>query len=434
VRTAAAAFHEGAYAARHLFDALCSIYALDLRDDGSIHYRQRLLDSELRRRLRAGLDDTPHFFTGMKRDLWTRLRSPIPRSNDNTNVNVLPVFDTLVALTETNIQHEIDPETLHTRGPIQYDDEHGHKLFMLAHPRLDRARNTLVNLASRLSNKPSLMVYEQALTGPRTRRVIAQLPVRQLPYVHSFGLTPQHVVVFAGPLLLDAWRLLYSERGFIHHFRYHADRGSKIYVVDRATGSMRMHRAPAMFVFHVINTFERADGALVQDVLAYHDASIIESLAVAALRGRWPEFGGTALRLVLHEGREHAEVTPLADQRFDFPTVHDAQADGRPYRYTFGAYGRHELDGYVGGIVQLDVEQGHTQRFSESGYVFLEPLFVPAPQARHERDGVLLSMACHTSQAKSALAVLDAESLAVRAWGDLDIDVPLSFHGSFLRA
>jgi carotenoid cleavage dioxygenase-like enzyme len=278
------------------------------------------------------------------------------------------------------------------------------------------------------------VLYEQALAGPRTRRVIAELPLKQLPYLHSFGLTPRHAVLFAGPLLLDVWRLLFSERGFIHHFRYRPERGSKIYAIDRASGALQKYRAPAMFVFHVINTFEREDGALVQDVLAYHDASLIQTLTVAALRDGWPEFGGSALRLVLHQGREEAEVLPLADQRFDFPTVHDARADGHPYRYAYGVYGRQESDGYRGGVVQLDVESGHIKRFQEDGYLLQEPVFVPCPDAKHERDGVLLAMATHATQARSALAVLDAESLSVRAWGELDIDIPLSFHGSFLPA
>jgi beta,beta-carotene 9',10'-dioxygenase len=435
VRTAAAAFREGVFSAEHLFDALCSVYSLELGPAGQVRYRQRLLDSEMRRRLRDGHNDTPHFFTRMRRGPLTRLFSPVPRSNDNTNVNVLPFERSLVAMTETNVQHEIDPVSLRTRGHVEYDDEHGHKLFMLAHPQLDRQRGVAVNVASVLAKDAALVLYEHALAGPeaRKRRTIAKLPMKQLPYLHSFGLTPQHAVLFAGPMLLDVWRLLWSERGYIQHFRYQPERGSKIYCVERATGQVRTFRAPAMFVFHVMNTFER-DAALVQDVLAYHDTSVIDSLSVAALRGRWPAFGGCAVRLTMRPGREDAEVEPLLEQRFDFPTLHEAHSNGRPYRHAYGVYGSYEQDGYRSGIVQLDVESGSSKRFTETDYVFGEPVFVPRAGGTGERDGVLLSMASHASQAKSALVVLDAETLDVRAWGSLDIDVPLSFHGSFLTA
>lgn len=432
VRTAAAGFQVGSFRAAHLFDALCAIYAFDLGADGSVRFRQRMLDSDYRRRLSAGRNDTPQFYGDMRRSSLERLLSPIPRANDNTNVNLLPVADELVAMTESNVQHSIELATLRTRGHVRYDDEHDGKLFMLAHPRLDRARGLMVNVATMLSSSPCLVVYEHVFRE-RKRRILAKLPLRELPYMHSFGLTPEHAVLLAGPLLLAPWRLLWSERGFIRHFRYRPERGSTIYSVDRATGAVRTHQAPACFVFHVIHAFERGEETVL-DVLAYDDPQVIETLTVAALRQGWPMLGARPLRVRLRRSHHEATVEPLSDQNFEFPALHEQATDGHGYQHVWGAWGAAEGRDYRSAIVHLDAERGVVTRFEESGFVFGEPLFVPRPGASSERDGALLSVAVHASEARSALVVLDAESLTVRAWGELPRAVPFSFHGCFLTA
>jgi carotenoid cleavage dioxygenase-like enzyme len=249
--------------------------------------------------------------------------------------------------------------------------------------------------------------------------------------MHSFGLTPQHAVLFAGPLLLAPLRLLWSERGFIRHFRYRPERGSRLYCIDRATGSVRTHRAPPFFVFHVIHAFERADET-VMDVLAYDDPSVVESLSLASLRRGWPEMGAQPLRIVLQRNREEASVEPLSDRPFEFPTLHEQASDGHDYRNVWGAHSGMSGSEYRSAIIHLDPERGVSTSFEEGGFSFGEPLFVPRPQASSERDGALISVASHLTEPRSALVVLDAESLTVRAWGELDRPVPFSFHGCFL--
>lgn len=432
VRTAAASFREGSYAAEHLFDAMTALFSFDLEGPSRVLYRQRMLESEMRRRLRAGIQDTPGFYTRMHRKPLTRLLSPVPRGNDNVNVNVLPLDDSLVAMTETYLQHEIDPATLTSKGLVRYDDDQGGKLFMLAHPRFDYARNKVVNVGTMHGRKSGLVVYEHTL-GSRTRHIVATLPKTSVPYLHSFGLTERQVVLFAGPLEVESWRLLWSERGYIRHFRYRPERGSSVYRVSRESGEVTRHTAPAMFVFHVINAFERDDTTVI-DVLAYDDANIIEWLNTENLRKGWPDFNGRPLRITMRKGREEAEVVPLTDQRLEFPTLHHVQTEARAYNHAWGAFGEQRPTGYEAAIVRLDVERGDVKRFKEPGFGFGEPVFVPSPNAKHEQDGVLLSVAWHLTEPRSALAVLDAETLDVHAWGDLDVAAPLSFHGSFLTA
>ena len=66
-------------------------------------------------------------------------------------------------------------------------------------------------------------------------------------------------------------------------------------------------------------------------------------------------------------------------------------------------------------------------------WVFGEPVFVSRPGAQREGDGVLLSVASHLDEPRAALAVLDAETLDVRAWADVEVPIPLGFHGTSVR-
>ena len=174
---------------------------------GRVRFRQRLLGSEVARHIGEGRDDTPHFGTPMRRAFFDRLLSPIPRANDNTNVNCKPYGDRLVAMTETSAQHDIDCTTLRSRGRLRYEDAFGDSLFMLAHPHADFARGLVVNVATDYSMRSGLVLYEHPM-GNLERRVVARVGTARIPYLHSFGLTAKHAVLLGGPFVVRPWTML----------------------------------------------------------------------------------------------------------------------------------------------------------------------------------------------------------------------------------
>jgi carotenoid cleavage dioxygenase-like enzyme len=431
VRTAPAVFRLANWSARHWFDGLGLMFAFGIGPAGRVHFRQRLLDSEISRRIGEGRDDTPHFGTPMRRGLLDRALSPIPRANDNTNVNCKPFGDRLVAMTETGAQHDIDCATLRSRGHLQYEDAFGQSLFMLAHPHADFARSTVVNVAMDYSMRSGLVVYEHAMKGLE-RRVIARVGMTRIPYLHSFGLTSKHAVLLGGPYVVRPWTMLWSDKAYTDHFHWRPELGTEIVRVDRATGARATHTASPMFVFHTINTFERA-GETVHDVLAFDDAGIVARLKVEELAGDPPDLRARPLRLVLRHGTESARVEPLGDVGFEFPSVDYHRHGGSAYTSAFGVSNGPAADGYGSAVVRVDVERGRLRSASERSWVFGEPVLVSRPGATREGEGVLLSVASHLEEPRAALVVLDAESLDVRAWADVATPIPLGFHGSFIR-
>ncbi|WP_309243438.1 carotenoid oxygenase family protein [Halorubrum ezzemoulense] len=82
-------------------------------------------------------------------------------------------------------------------------------------------------------------------------------------------------------------------------------------------------------------------------------------------------------------------------------------------------------------ITKVDVDTGTAHRWRESGTHPGEPLFVPAPEAENEDDGVLLSVVLDPEADRSRLVCLNAETLGELGRAELPHRLPFGFHGQF---
>ncbi len=427
VRTAPAVFESGGWQAEHWFDGLGMLYAFTLGEGGRVTFRQRQLDSAVARAPAT----SGAFATTMKRGLLKRLLQPIPTLPDNTNVNVLPFGDDLVALTETSHQWVIDPVTLKNTHYLQWHDAMN-ALNTLAHPQYDPQRRRIVNVGTVFGKDSALTVIEHEPNG-RVRREVGRWSARRIPYVHSFGLTPRHAVLVGHPLDVSPLSLLFSNKGYIHHFAWRPEQGTKLIVVDREGGGVRTHHAKPFFVFHTVNAFEDGD-TTVLDVVAYDDASIISQLSTQAVSSALPDLRSKLVRVRMTRGRDEATVTPLSDARFEFPSIHYGRFNGQPYSTVWGASLWPEAGGLRSRLVKVDVGSGRETAFEDGDHLFGEPLFVGAPGAAREDDGVLLSVGSHRTERRAVLQVVDASSMQAVARAEVPLPLPLGFHGSFVRA
>jgi carotenoid cleavage dioxygenase-like enzyme len=60
-----------------------------------------------------------------------------------------------------------------------------------------------------------------------------------------------------------------------------------------------------------------------------------------------------------------------------------------------------------------------------------EPVFVAAPQATHEDDGVILCVVLNANKGTSFLLVLEANSFAEIARAEVPHHIPFGFHGQY---
>lgn len=423
MRTAPALYALGEWTAGHWFDGLALLYAFEVRSDG-VGFQQRLLQSESYRELERGDASRASFDTQMKRGFWNRLFHPIPRTTDNTNVNVVPWEDAWLAMTETSHQQVIDPKTLETRGTYRFRDGLDRTVLSAhAFPNPGVAKS-LVNVGSEMSITNALLVYRQSAGNP-TRTIEGRVKLERLPYVHSFGVSEHFATLIDHPFTVLPRDMLWSERGFITHFEWKPERATRLWLMDRRTGTSTPYETDAFFCFHAINQFEEGDD-VVLDLLTWKDPTIIGQLKTELLAKGHPPVESKWVRARLKKGQKKVDLEPMHAQPFEFPVVNLKRSFAKKTEVVWGA----TISGDDAAVVKV-VHGQPAKRFHSAGWTHGEPVMVPRPGATSDDDGVLLAVACHADGVRSALFVIDAKDLTEVARVELNVGLPLGFHGSF---
>jgi beta,beta-carotene 9',10'-dioxygenase len=431
VRTCPAVFDAVSWRAGHWFDGLCMIYAFRI-GAASVGFQSRLLESEAAGEISDGPTRLGSFGTSTGRSFWQRLVQPVQRITDNTNVNVVKMGDELVAMTEGDKQVRIDPQTLRALGTVEYERDELGGAVASAHPHFDFERGQVVNFATKFGLDGVVSLYQHPATQ-RSRKVIASWRTSRVPYLHSFGLTPAHAILIAHPLLVEPLQMLWSNRGFIDHFRWRPEEGTRLVVMNRATGALDQYEAEPLFVFHTVNAFE-AGKDTVLDVLAYPNAEIMNALRVDRMVEQLPDLRPSLLRMVMRPGKARAELETLSDAGFEFPSTNYRRVNGSQYRFVWGAADGPQPDGsYASAIVKVDLRTESSRTFCDGDRVYGEPVFVARPGASDEDDGVLLAVGASQRAETSALTVIDARTMELVASAEVPSAIPLGFHGSFVR-
>jgi len=425
IRAAPAIFEFDNWQARHWFDALGMLYSFDIGTDGRVHWMQRLVECQFNRAVLHGHDELGSFGTRNHRGLFQRLLHPIPHSTDNANVNIRPEGRYWIAMTETERQLTIDPDSLKTAAEVDFTDALPKRLLATAHPHDDSERKELVNIGLVYGARSALIVFSQAY-GSTTRREIGRVPLRRVPYVHSFAITRTKIVLILAPYDLKPSSLLWSKRSISEHYRWSPENGTRIVVMDRGSGRCTEHQGPAFFFFHTVNAFDLDQGAIRLELLAYADASIIQQgmLMSHIRRDGLPSLTPNLRRITIDPNRSGYRMETIGSAvGFEFPTIHYARANGRPHRYVWGSD--------LSRLIRLDTMTDEAIHRSLDGFTFGEPVFVAHPEAIEEDDGVILTVGSSSATQGSEMTIWDARTLDILAQITVPIVIPLGFHGGF---
>lgn len=415
----------------HWFDGMAMLNRFGFAGDGTVSYASRFLDTKARRdALRTGGASINGFATDPCRSLFQRVQSVFkPDLTDNANVNLSRIGDEHIAMTETPIPVRFDPETLATLGHDEGAKQFGQ--LTTAHPHHDPERNELINFAAHLGRTSEYRIYARRTTSEA--RTLGTMGVREPAYMHSFALTERYVVPLENPLVVNPLKLAFGGKSFIHNYTWKPELGVRIHAFDRATGAlMRSWQAEPFFVFHTINAFEDGD-ALVVDLCAYDDASIIDLLELDRLRAGADAQGPEArpVRLTLGSGGA-VDTRALAAIDLELPRINYRTHNTKPYRYIYG--GSSGDAPFLKRLVKIDLSDGSHQVWDEPDAWAGEPVFVPRPGATGEDDGVLLSVVLDAAAGTSFLLVLDAHTFTEVARARAPHHVPFGFHGQFFSA
>ena len=157
IRNGPAKFEVGKEKFRHWFDGLAMLHKFSFKD-GKVAYANKFLESNaFKSAMETGKISYKEFATDPCRSIFKRVSSMFStKFTDNANVNITKIANHFVAMTETPLPVEFDPETLKTVGVFSYDDKIDSGLTT-AHPHYDYAQNRLVNYATKISRVSSIM-------------------------------------------------------------------------------------------------------------------------------------------------------------------------------------------------------------------------------------------------------------------------------------
>src|SRR3954452_24739168 len=410
---------------RHWFDGLAMLHRFAFRE-GRVSYANRFLRSDVYERAERGERLAQGFATDAGRAIFKRVQTMFsPQFTDNANVNLMRLGDRYVAMTETPLPVEFDPETLATLRHAGKAPGH----VTTAHPHHDRKTGEAVNYAVNMGPVSTYRVY--ATNGKDERRMVAKVPVREPAYMHSFGMTERYVVLAEYPLRVNPLKLALGGESFIESYRWQPERGTRFLVIDRHDGGVKMRAtAEAFFCFHHVNAWEDGDDVVV-DLVAFDDSSVIDHLFIDRLRAGDPGAQSQLRRYRVSPGSDRAEGEVLLDHNIELPRIDYGRVNTKPYRYVYACGQRPEQPDWLNQLVKFDTRERELATWPGLGCYPGEPVFVGRPGRAEEDDGAILSVVFDSSVNRSLLLVLDARSFEERARAEAPHHVPIGFHGQF---
>src|SRR3954470_10714815 len=336
---------------RHWFDGLAMLHRFGIQQ-GQVSYANRFLRSKAYERAESEGSIGAGFATDPCRAIFKRVQTLFsPDFTDNANVNLMRLGERYVAMTETPLPVEFDPHTLATlkranKAPGQ---------VTTAHPHHDRETGEAINYAVQLGARSSYRVY--ATNAQDEQRLLAEVPVKNPAYMHSFAMTERYVILAEYPLTVNPLKLALGGRSFIESYRWHPERGTRFTVIDRHSGELHMRAtADAFFCFHHVNAYEEGED-IVLDLVAFDDASVIDHLFIDRLRRGDPGSSSQLRRYRIRAGAERATHETLLDRSVELPRIDYARVNTKLYRVVYAVSQRPDRDPErLNELVKLAVE------------------------------------------------------------------------------
>jgi len=429
-------FERGGHRYAHPFDGDGHVLRLAL-GPGGVRYTNRFVRTrEFVREERAG--------RMLYRSFGTNLPGGVPANllrlafKNAANTNVIWHGGRLLALWEAAAPYRLDPHTLATLGPEDFDGQLRNQgswlsrrlaplLPFSAHPRIDSATGDLYSFGLVSGRNPELLLYRVDRGGRMDPWQAHPLP--RYTFVHDFAVTRRWICALLPQAEFGLGRAALGLTTAVGSLRLDTERPMQALLLPRAGDHPPAHIDCATgFVFHIAQAFDRDDGALVLDVIRYSrypELDRFEALFEAA--------DGTALprleRLVIDPARGRSSITPWGGCGFELPTAAPRPlGDAARVLYGIGAPEGRQAP-YLSAIQRLDTETGALTSRDFGLDLVGEPVPVADPAGD---EGWLLCLRHRAGRQRTELMVLRAADLATVATAALPHAVPVGFHGCWV--
>ncbi len=416
------------------FDGLAMLHAFEFNAE-QVLYTNRFIRSEQYYKMMV---EKSLNFSGFSQDpcpkiFKNKVSKFIPQEMQhiqNANVSIQEYADKMVALTEAPLPVLFDSETLATLGEFQYQDKISQGQWESAHPQYDPISLETVNYFIRFGKNSTYTIWKMKEHSDK-REVIAEIPVDNPSYMHSFALTEHYVVLVEFPFVVNPLSLLLSKKPFIFNYKWHPERGTRFTVVERSTGKVvsEIKGAP-FFAFHHVNAFDQ-DGKICMDIVTYPNADIIKELTNELKeKNAIGESEKTKLeRFTITLATQELKRETIYASMIELPRI-SSSLTAHPYKYCYAIDTRFPTSTEdKPPLYKIDVATGIAKSWSEAGCFPGEPIFVPRPDGKDEDDGVVLSLVLDFAHHRSFLLLLNAKDFTEAARADVPHAIPVGLHG-----
>ena len=399
-------------------DGLAQRFAIS---NGHVDFTCRYVQTERHRLERAA-----------RRRLFGKYRNPYTddpsvsdvADRDNTaNTNAIMHAGRLFALREDAHPTELDPVTLETIGPWNFDGKVEAKA-VTAHPKFDPitgewwshgffASGDIVNhdMCLQVIDKDGNMTRQEWFKGPYPG------------LTHDFGVTRKHVIFPVMPLTADMDRI--KAGGDFYAYDPELPGCFGIMRRDGKASEMRWFKKKNVFIGHVMNAYTEGDKVILDGTVScgngfafFRDINGNETNPMDGV--------ATVSRITfdLSSDSEDYTVEPFPGAVGEMPRC-DPRYMMSKYRYGFMMQ--------PDGLARLDWETGELTKHKLVGANSGEPVFVPRSADAPEGDGFLMGVVARHAENRADLVILDAQNMDGEplAVCKLPFNCPKAFHGSW---
>lgn len=286
-------------------------------------------------------------------------------------------------------------------------------------------------------------------------------------------MSENYIVFIEQPIKLDLLKfMLYRVVGKSFHkvMSWNPELETIFHVADRHTGQLinTKYYSSAMFTLHQINAYED-NGYLIMDMCCGDDGSVIGDFTMENLQASGEELDkffnslctnlprryvlpldvkedetndhnlinlpyttATAVKTITGVFLSHEDLYNddlLQYGGLEFPQINYMYYNARPYRYFYACGFGHV---FGDSLLKMDLEGKKLKVWRHAGLFPSEPVFVPAPDAKDEDDGVVMSVVITPREKNSSfLLVLDAKTFTELGRAEVPLDIPYGTHGLF---
>ncbi|CAH1802020.1 unnamed protein product, partial [Owenia fusiformis] len=287
-------FEMGDRKVHHIYDAFCKITSFKLLGNKTILYTSKFVGTGYYRDSKRLDTIAPYMmFDGAEPPFSTvESMEALLHGIDNPITSVYQLGDNsadFVAVGDFYELYKLDKQSLETIEKVEPELPGRSSVLSLlpiplpscGHPLKEYNAETFINFVSELSVIPFVdnTISIVRMFNAKKREVISRFKVDRIPYMHSFGLTPSHVILFGAPMYVLTYKILETINPS-QSLEWVKSEPTTFYVINIKTGNVQIMKTETVFGMHHVNSYHVKPHIVRMDFITYPDLEFTKSMTL----------------------------------------------------------------------------------------------------------------------------------------------------------